>query len=107
MSMEVKEFVLWLGILGIPSIFAMTMWCIRACIRFTKQLGVLMEAQQAQMRSLLIAQYKDFIKQGWIEVDDLDAWENQYQKYHVLGVNGVLDQKRQQLLTLPNTPPHN
>lgn len=38
MSPNVKEFVAWLGVLGIPSIFAMTTWCIKSCIHYTKQL---------------------------------------------------------------------
>lgn len=89
--------------IGVPSIFAMTMWCINKCHEFTKRLKVLAESQQAQMRSQLLSQYKVYMEQGWISLDDLDDWENQYQKYHLLGENGVLDTKREQLLMLPNT----
>ena len=100
----IKEFVSWLGILGIPSIFAMTGWCIKRCEKFSKELRILMESQQAQMRSQLLNQYKIYINRGWIDLEDLDDWENQYQKYHMLGANGVLDSKRDALLKLPNTP---
>lgn len=98
----VKEFVSWLGIIGIPSIFIMTTWCIKSCIKFAKLLKVLLDSQQAQMRSQLLAQYKKYIKQGWIDLDDLEDWENAYQKYHLLGANGVMDAKRDALLQLPN-----
>lgn len=63
-----------------------------------------MESQQAQMRSQLLNQYKIYINRGWIDLEDLDDWENQYQKYHMLGANGVLDSKRDALLKLPNAP---
>ena len=56
------------------------------------------------MRSQLLNQYKIYINRGWIDLEDLDDWENQYQKYHMLGANGVLDSKRDALLKLPNTP---
>ena len=104
MAEGIKTFVMWLGIFGIPSIFSMTMWCIKSCNKYTKQLKVLMESQQAQMRSHLLAQYKEYIEQGWIDIEDLDDWENQYQKYHLLGANGVMDRKRDQILALPNNP---
>ena len=103
----IREIVSVLGILGIPSIFAMTMYCIKACNKFSKQLKVLMDSQQAQMRCQLLKDYKTYVQQGWIEIEDLDDWENAYQKYHLLGANGVMDSKRDSLLKLPNTPPGN
>ena len=36
MSSALKEFIVWMGMLGIPSIFAMTAWCIKNCIQYTK-----------------------------------------------------------------------
>lgn len=101
---NVRTFVAWLGILGIPSIFAMTMWCIKACVTFGKKLEALMSSQQSQMRSQLLEQYKKYIEQGYIDMDDLDDWEDQYQKYHLLGPNGIMDAKRDALLKLPNIP---
>ena len=61
-----KEFVAWLGILGIPSIFSMCVWSIRSCLHYTKQLKILIKAQQAQMRSQLIEQYHQYIDQGYM-----------------------------------------
>lgn len=94
-----------MGLLGIPSIFSMTIWCIKACLKFTKSLSILAEAQQKQMARDLTVDYKGFIKQGWIDTEDLDLWEAQYQKYHALGANGIMDAKRDKLLQLPNIPP--
>lgn len=102
MSDSVKEFVAWLGVLGIPSIFTMTCWCIKSCIHYTKQLKVLAKAQQAQMRSQLLEQYHFYIDDGWISEEHMEDWENQYKAYHSLGENGILDSRREQLLQLPN-----
>ena len=104
MSSAVKEFVSWLGILGIPSIFTMTVWCIKSCIRYTRQLKVLAKAQQAQMRSQLLEQYHRYLKDGYISEEHMEDWENQYQAYHSLGENGILDNRRNTLLKLPSVP---
>lgn len=106
MSGNIKIFVDWMAILGIPTIFTLTGWCVKMCIKFTKQMKILMDSQQAQMRSNLLKDYKKFKAQGYIELDDLDDWENQYQKYHLLGANGVMDAKRCELLQLPNIKPN-
>ena len=104
MSSAVVKFVSWLGILGIPSIFTMTVWCIKSCIRYTRQLKVLAKAQQAQMRSQLLEQYHSYIKDGYISEEHMEDWENQYQAYHSLGENGILDNRRNTLLKLPSVP---
>ena len=104
MSSSVAEFVSWLGILGIPSIFTMTIWCIKSCIQYTRQLKVLAKAQQAQMRSQLLEQYHSYIKDGYISEEHMEDWENQYQAYHSLGENGILDSRRETLMKLPSVP---
>ncbi len=97
-----KQVIMWLGALGIPSIFVMTTWCIRCCRSYTSQLKVLVKAQQAQMRSQLLEQFHQYMDDGWISEEHMEDWENQYQAYHSLGENGVLDSRRKQLLQLPN-----
>lgn len=104
MSSAIKEFVSWLVILGIPSIFTMILYCIRYCEKYTKQMKVLAKAQQAQMRSQLLEQYHKYMKDGYISEEHMEDWENQYQAYHSLGKNGILDNRRNALLKLPNVP---
>lgn len=93
-----------MGAIGIPSIFSMTMWCIKACKKYTKQLKILMKSQQAQMRTRLLEKYHFYMNQGWISEEELEDWENQYQSYHELGQNGVLDKRRDALMMLPSKP---
>ena len=99
---KITDLVTILGAFGVPSIFAMTVWCIRSCKNYTKQLKILAEAQQAQMRSQLLEQYHFYMDDGWISEEHMEDWENQYQAYHSLGENGILDSRREQLLQLPN-----
>lgn len=106
MREQVINVVTLFGILGIPSIFAMFCYCIRAVMRLAKKIDILMDSQQAQMRADLIKDYKRFISDGWVEIDDLTDWEDRYQKYHCLGANGVMDSKRASILQLPNIPPN-
>lgn len=96
-----RTVIAWMGLLGIPSIFAMTGFCIKCCVSYTKKLKILMKSQQAQMRSKLLEQYHKYKAQGYILESDLEDWENQYQSYHSLGQNGVLDARREALLKLP------
>lgn len=100
---ELREIVSLLGILGIPSIFAMTAYCIKECRRFAKQLDILHSAQKAQMRSQLLEQYYLVKNRGFVYADELDDWMNQYKAYHELvGDNGVLDSRKDELVKFPS-----
>lgn len=106
MREQVINFVTLMGIIGIPSIFTMTIWCIKQCTGFTKQFVILMKAQKAQMRAQLIKDYETFMTNGYVLNIELDEWVNQYNAYHELvGENGVLDDRYKNLLRLPNQPP--
>ena len=92
----------WMGIIGFPTIFSMTLWCVKKCVGFNKKFKILMQAQQAQMRRDLLNDYHGYMQQGWIDDGDLETWINAYDKYHELGINGVLTARRDELLKLPN-----
>lgn len=92
-----------LGLIGVPSIFAMCGWCMKTIIKYNKHLKILMRAQKAQMRSQLLVQFHKYEDQGYVTEEDLEDWENQYKAYHELvGENGVLDARRDTLLKMPN-----
>lgn len=91
-----------MALIGIPSIFTLVLGCIKMCLSYAKQIKILMQSQQAQMRTKLLELYHEYMEEGWISDEDLEDWENQYQAYHSLGKNGILDSRRQQLLSLPN-----
>lgn len=105
MNENLESIIQWMALLGIPSIFVMILGCIKTCWKYAKQINILMKSQQAQMRTKLLELYHVYIDQGWISEEQLEDWENQYQAYHSLGQNGILDARRQNLFSLPNTRP--
>ena len=95
---NLREISTWLSILGIPTIFGLTSWCVKSCIKFTHKLEILHAAQKAQMRSQLLEQYYLIKERGFVWSDELDDWINQYKAYHELvGENGVLDARKTEL----------
>lgn len=103
MKEQIFAIVSALGVLGIPTIFSLTVWCVKACKGFATQLNILMESQKAQMRSQLLKDFKKYAQAGYVELEDLQEWENQYKQYHILpGANEILDAKREELIKLPN-----
>ena len=97
-----SEICKYLTMIGVPSIFIMTSWCIKACSNFFKQLKILQEAQKAQMRGQLMDKYYEIKARGYVWADELDEWVNQWSAYHVLkGANNVLDSRKDDLLKMP------
>lgn len=99
--MNIRDVLDWMGVLGIPSIFAIAVFCGVRCIKHAKMISILMKAQQAQMRTKLLELYDVYMKRGWITQVELDDYDNQYQSYHALGRNGVMDDRYKQVLSLP------
>lgn len=100
---NIRSFMYWVGVIGIPPIFTVTVWCAKECIKFTKKLEILHKAQKAQMRSQLLTQYYLIKQRGFVWSDELDDWINQYNAYHELvGENGVLDVRKDELTKFPS-----
>lgn len=97
---EVRNIASAMAIFGVPSLFALATYFVKACIKFSKKIDILMNAQQKQMRRELTIDFRKYVEQGYIEDDDLDMWEASYQAYHALGKNGIMDDRRQRLIAL-------
>ena len=97
---ELRNIVNILALIGVPSLCTCAAFFVRACLKFSHKIDVLMNAQQKQMRRDLTQDYHEYMNQGFIEDDDLDLWEAQYQAYHSLGVNGIMDSRRDDLIKL-------
>lgn len=103
MGSGMKEIAAWLGMLGVPTIFALTSWCVRACIKFYRKLDILQEAQKAQMRAQLIEKYYEIKERGFVWSDEADEFANQYNAYHQLkGPNEVLDARKDEVMAMPS-----
>ena len=95
-----REIIDLLYLIGIPSLFGCAVFFVKACIKFSKKIDILMNAQQKQMRGDLTHDYHQYMSEGKIDDDDLDTWEASYQAYHSLGVNGIMDSRREDLIKL-------
>lgn len=100
---KLQEWLTWFNLIGLPSIFLIGSWCFRQTIKFGKSLKILMDAQQKQMRRDLMNDYHKYMQDGYISDEDLETWESGYQAYHALGMNGIMDNRRQDLMDLPSS----
>lgn len=89
-----------LAILGFPSLFVLVSVSIRKTGKYAKQIKILMEATQAQMRSQLLKDYYTYKRRGFVYEAELLDWEDCYKKYHSLGANGIMDKRYEALLSL-------
>ena len=105
MNEGIRTVVDYLALLGVPSIFTIVLFLFRSLKKSYQSINILQSAQKAQMRSQMLKQYDEYMKQGYIEQIYLDDWMNQYDAYHKLvGNNAVLDARRDDLIHLPNRP---
>lgn len=69
--------------------------------KYAEQIKTLMNAQQAQMRSQLLKDYYKYTQRKFIYEAELEDWINQYNAYHSLGANGIMDKRKETLMNLP------
>ena len=89
-----------MSLVGIPSLFLMFCGVIKMISAQSRRIKILMDAQQAQMRRNLTGDFYKYKERGRISQRDLDDWVAQYDAYHALGANGVLDSIRDKMLNL-------
>lgn len=97
---EIRNIASVMALFGVPSLFALASYFVKACVKFSKKIDILMNAQQKQMRRELTMDFHRYMAEGHIDDDDLDMWEQAYQAYHALGKNGIMDNYRQKLIEL-------
>ena len=90
----------FLALLGFPTVFVMFSAIFKKMGKYSGQIKILMSAQQAQMRSQLLKDYYTYKQRGYVYESELEDWENQYQAYHSLGANGIMDKRRESLFNL-------
>ena len=91
----------FIAVLGFPTVFAMIVTISKRINKYSKQIKILMLAQQAQMRSQLLKDFYTYKNREFIYESELEDWENLYQNYHSLGANGIMDKRRETLMNLP------
>ena len=90
----------FLAILGVPTVFAIVVAILQKMGKFETKIKILMNSQQAQMRSQLLKDYYTYKRRGFIYEAELSDWMSQYDAYHSLGANGIMDRRKDALLDL-------
>ena len=90
----------FIAVLGFPTVFGMIVALSKKMSKYSGQIKTLMSAQQAQMRSQLLKDFYTYKQRGYVYESELEDWENQYQAYHSLGANGIMDKRRDMLFNL-------
>ncbi len=60
------------------------------------------KALQALLRNKLYEIYDTWVPKKYAPTDAKENFENLYQRYHILGKNGVMDEKRKVFMQLPD-----
>lgn len=56
---------------------------------------------QALLRDRLLESYNKYYDQGWAPIYAKENFENMWEQYHALGVNGVMDEIHKVFMELP------
>lgn len=90
----------FIAVLGFPTVFAMVAALTKKTKKYAEQIKILMNAQQAQMRSQLLKDYYKYKERGFVYEAELQDWLNQYEAYHSLGANGIMDKRKETLMNM-------
>lgn len=92
----------WLCFLGFDAIVATAVGWVVAVVKKEKADRKTMKlALQAILRRDLIEDYNKWKERGYAPIYVKQSFENCWQRYHALGVNGVMDGIRNEFLELP------
>lgn len=70
--------------------------------KHNEEYEALKEGVQAMLRAQMINEYNKALDKGYAAVHTKEAFENVYNKYHTLGVNGVMDGIHIEFMEMPS-----
>ena len=97
----------WLCLFGVPALIAFVGKLIydhakkKRAEEEAYRLGI-----QALLRAQMVNDYNHYSEKGFAPIYARENFENCWQRYHALGVNGVMDDLRNRFLQLPLGPQH-
>lgn len=74
-------------------------------IKREEDIRLLKKAMQALLKNDLKVRYDYWLDEGYAPEDAREDLEAEYQIYHSLGKNGVMDGRRNKFLKMPTEPP--
>ena len=94
--MTLYQILVLLGVEGLFSAIIMWVW---------RQVSGVRKGVQALLRAQMIDEYNKWMEKGYAPIYVRQNFENCWQQYHSLGVNGVMDDLHDKFLELPTEPP--
>lgn len=96
----------WLSLFGVPTLFVAVVGYL---VKQIKDNDRKTEAVQLGVQSILMDRldylHDAYVKQGWVDVHKKRLFENMYNQYKVLGLDGVMQQSWEDVQKLPTQPP--
>ena len=96
----------WLSLFGVPSLFVAV---VGYMVKQIKDNDKKTEAVQLGVQSILMDRldylHDAYVKQGWVDVHKKRLFENMYNQYKTLGLDGVMQQSWEDVQKLPTQPP--
>ena len=96
----------WLSLFGVPTLFVAVVGYL---VKQIKDNDRKTEAVQLGVQSILMDRldylHDAYVKQGWVDVHKKRLFENMYNQYKVLGLDGVMQQSWEDVRKLPTQPP--
>lgn len=106
--MNHRDIIETMAMIGIPSVFTISLACFTMCLKFTRSLMFISSAIKSQIRNELIKDFETYQDRKWCSTIEQTEWLNRYKSYHNLyGENGVLDNKKTIMENMPNSPQAN
>ena len=98
----------WLCFLGLDAVFAAIIgWGIAAIKKDRTERKAMKAGLQALLRRSMIEDYNKWTERGYAPIYVRQSFENCWEQYHGLGVNGVMDDIHDKFMELPTEPPEN
>lgn len=102
MLIAIQQVIEFLYVCGIPSAILMLFNYVRTnYVKQKEEEKVIRLALQAILRDRLTQSYLRMKSNGYCTLTDKNNWENMYEQYHALAVNGVMDSIREEVLEFP------
>ena len=100
----------WLSLIGVPSILAAILIAVlkrlgRQINDNDKKTGAVQLGVQSILMDRLDYLHDAYVKRGWVDVHKKRLFENMYNQYKTLGLDGVMQQSWEDVRKLPTQPP--
>ena len=97
----------WLSYFGIPTLIVGGMFSYFASKikKIKKEDDAIKKGIQALLRAEMISSYNKYNDLGYAPIYAKESFENVYQNYHALGLNGVMNEIHKTFMELPTDKP--